>query len=280
MIHDLYYIATPRLWLAVGGHIPKGIMALAVNEVDLEGLKALYTMVQTVPSDQRFCLLLNSANPPDALLVNDLIAFFFFSSYQTVKGNPELIIYTQSTEQWVNFVNLLMEAAKAQGFDSILTHYFRTGNPGGIAVYQPGAPELLQQAYRAIVMQPQSSFFVRVDHPGELEQVRKLLEEEEAVLQQQEPELYCLLQKNGQLASRVQQLEQLSAAAAQEIAGQTAHMEVLRSESQAAHLQNYYSNEYEILPRWYKRFGHVVKVMMGKRSFRSLFNDKIKKYKQ
>jgi hypothetical protein len=44
-------------------------------------------------------------------------------------------------------------------------------------------------------------------------------------------------------------------------------------------VRDWYRNEYEILPLWYKRFGHIIKVITGKRSFRSLFNDKTKKYK-
>lgn len=39
---------------------------------------------------------------------------------------------------------------------------------------------------------------------------------------------------------------------------------------------NWYKKEYEILPTWYKRVGHVIKVMMGKRSFKSLFDDRLK----
>jgi hypothetical protein len=42
---------------------------------------------------------------------------------------------------------------------------------------------------------------------------------------------------------------------------------------------NWYHNEYEILPLWYKRLGHIIKVIMGKRSFKSLFSDNVKKYK-
>ncbi|MEO5683251.1 MAG: hypothetical protein ABIQ88_11460 [Chitinophagaceae bacterium] len=40
---------------------------------------------------------------------------------------------------------------------------------------------------------------------------------------------------------------------------------------------NWYHKEYEALPLWYKRFGHIIKVMMGKRSFKSLFTNKFKK---
>lgn len=42
---------------------------------------------------------------------------------------------------------------------------------------------------------------------------------------------------------------------------------------------NWYRDEYEILPLWFKRFGHIIKVIMGKRSFRSLFSNDVKKYK-
>lgn len=42
---------------------------------------------------------------------------------------------------------------------------------------------------------------------------------------------------------------------------------------------NWYHQEYEILPLWYKRFGHILKVLLGKRTFKSLYRDDVKKYK-
>jgi hypothetical protein len=45
-------------------------------------------------------------------------------------------------------------------------------------------------------------------------------------------------------------------------------------------IKRYYHYEYEILPLWFKRFGHLIKVATGKRSFRSLFDDNVKKYKE
>ena len=48
---------------------------------------------------------------------------------------------------------------------------------------------------------------------------------------------------------------------------------------QTADNVEWYQHEYEILPVLYKRLGHIIKVIMGKRTFRSLFNDNIKKYK-
>ena len=42
---------------------------------------------------------------------------------------------------------------------------------------------------------------------------------------------------------------------------------------------DWYKKEYEILPLWFKRMGHVLKVLTGKRTAGSLFSDKVKKYK-
>ena len=39
-------------------------------------------------------------------------------------------------------------------------------------------------------------------------------------------------------------------------------------------LKQWYHKEYEVLPLWYKRFGHIIKVALGKRKFRSLFDKK------
>jgi hypothetical protein len=34
---------------------------------------------------------------------------------------------------------------------------------------------------------------------------------------------------------------------------------------------DWYAKEYEVLPKWYKRFGHIIKVLMRKRTLKSLF---------
>jgi GT2 family glycosyltransferase len=39
-------------------------------------------------------------------------------------------------------------------------------------------------------------------------------------------------------------------------------------------LQDWYNKEYEVLPLTYKRFGHLIKALQGKRSFKSLFQKK------
>lgn len=49
--------------------------------------------------------------------------------------------------------------------------------------------------------------------------------------------------------------------------------------SETVKIKRFYHYEYEILPLWYKRLGHVIKVLMGKRTLRSLFDDNVTKYR-
>ena len=44
--------------------------------------------------------------------------------------------------------------------------------------------------------------------------------------------------------------------------------------NRADEILKWYKKEYEILPVWYKKFGHIIKVIAGKRTFKSLFNNK------
>jgi len=41
--------------------------------------------------------------------------------------------------------------------------------------------------------------------------------------------------------------------------------------TRANEILDWYHKEYEVLPLWYKRFGHIIKVFKGKRTFKSLF---------
>ncbi len=109
--------------------------------------------------------------------------------------------------------------------------------------------------------------------------VAEALAAEETLFSQQNPGLYALKVQNRELQKQVQQLQLFFQAAQQEISNQVSHNQILRSSSQATALQNYYNNEYEVLPLWFKRLGHVIKALTGKRSFKSLYSDKSKKYR-
>ncbi|AMM51850.1 hypothetical protein TH61_12605 [Rufibacter sp. DG15C] len=56
------------------------------------------------------------------------------------------------------------------------------------------------------------------------------------------------------------------------------YLRVLRNTKQYEEVLKFYTNEYEVLPLWFKRVGHVIKVVTGKRTLKSLFNKNYIKY--
>ena len=48
--------------------------------------------------------------------------------------------------------------------------------------------------------------------------------------------------------------------------------QITLEQNRANEILEWYKKEYEVLPMWYKRFGQLIKVFKGKRTFRSLFN--------
>lgn len=46
---------------------------------------------------------------------------------------------------------------------------------------------------------------------------------------------------------------------------------IVHLEEKCSEIDSWYQKEYEVLPMWYKKFGHIVKVINGRRTMRSLF---------
>ena len=93
-------------------------------------------------------------------------------------------------------------------------------------------------------------------------------------------QIYSLLYENRSLMASNDQLISKSERIEEELESlqMNYNITIVRYKKQVTELQMFYDNEYEILPLWYKRLGHLIKVVMGKRSFRSLFDDREKRY--
>ncbi len=105
------------------------------------------------------------------------------------------------------------------------------------------------------------------------------LRQSEEALYQRSPRLYTLARAFQRLEDEQAVVQKRQVLLEAELANQQEYVQVLRSNHQAKEIQDYYTREYEVLPLWFKRLGHMVKVLMGKRTFRSLYRDDVKKYK-
>lgn len=90
------------------------------------------------------------------------------------------------------------------------------------------------------------------------------------------PYLFKNLQELKLVKSENSKLKQVTDQQKKELEIMKELFNINAAHNEMEYVLKFYHSEYEVLPLWYKRFGHIVKVMMGKRSFKSLFNDKHK----
>ena len=100
-----------------------------------------------------------------------------------------------------------------------------------------------------------------------------IMETEEAVLQSNSRlhELFCQCRRqakeNIRLTHENRRLEI-------DLANQKKYLAVLRNEKEMEKIIAFYHKEYEVLPLWYKRLGHIIKLFTGKRKIWSTHHQK------
>lgn len=277
MLQDVYYILNPD---TIQRPVPAVRDAIIGLHFEIPGEKDRSYFFQTIENfipDSPFCLFIRLLEPLTSDQAMDLIAFLFFSNYYKPGGIPQIFMEAGNGSIVQAAMELIQQSARAQGFSTI--HLV----PAATTTMFPATDrQTIQEVYKSWLRSASKTIdalYITVSQPEDIVDVNQVLEAEEAVFQQEDQGLFLLKMQNRQLKKQVQELDLRCQAAKQEISNQVAHNQILRSSSQATALQNYYNNEYELLPLWYKRLGHLIKAFMGKRSFRSLFNDRVKKYK-
>lgn len=267
MLQPVYYIIHPE-WLQ---QLPQGRdYVLDCCRHGSHDMTSIYRLASQ--EGKSFCLYLNG-DLIQREAAEKIMAFFFLPGYLKQGGDPVIVIADDRGQ----FADLEQQARK-QGFSSLCFIGPKAGGP--ILAPAMQQHEAFQAAYTRMLMQPASdSFFIELAAQDELTKAESLLAEAEQQFRASNGALFRLKKENGELNAVLQQMKAELASAETEIAYQQSHIGILRSGAQARDLQHYYNNEYEILPSWYKKVGHLIKAIHGKRSFRSLFSDNARKYK-
>lgn len=278
MLQDIYYIIRPRT-IQQPVKVGEGtVIVLDVEIADKKDSTSLFQLTENYVTDSPFCLLVHLYSMLTQEQAMDIIAFLFFSNYHKPGGIPQILVEGDNGARVTSGVELLQQAARAQGFAAIQVTLATTLSTIYAANNLPAIKELYRN-YLSSTAKINNPLFISVEQPEDIQVIDKTLAAEETLFSQQHASLFMLKKQNRQLLEQVQQLERRYQAAQEEISNQVSHNQILRSASQVTALQNYYNNEYEALPLWYKRVGHIIKAFTGKRSFKSLFSDKAKKYK-
>jgi hypothetical protein len=249
-------------------------------------LSDLYKELQKLPPESPFTIVLpgknsQSQNLTDAYIEN-IIALFFQPSYYLTNGKP--VVFISDDARNSEFIEKLSEKSVNQGLHlSILkTKSVKgTDHKGSQFAYAVTSADI---DYDALV-EGWLSLFLENKNPGE---IHFLFEKNDPdllgiVSGLREKELSLFKTRHYKFASIAYHQQAL-------IDKYKGELDIKKSveknmqnylslqKKQTADNVEWYHNEYEILPTWYKRIGHVIKVFMGKRTFRSLFSDKVKKY--
>ncbi|WP_242918222.1 hypothetical protein [Pontibacter liquoris] len=229
----------------------------------------------------RFCLCVNLALITDQAAIEAILSFFFFQNYDKPLGIPQLLVQYEENAIYNDFIELFSKSAALQGFNQINVVCV---NPDKSVCALLSADKLLdirtvyQRCLDQLPLKVDINLYISVFGLKDIIELNIALEEEESLYKQQNLNGYRLAEEYKKLVDCVNQLELINKAAKQEIDNQYTFNQILKSGSHAVYLQNYYDNEYEILPLWYKQLGHIIKVLTGKRSLRSLFDNNITKY--
>lgn len=258
-------------------------LALMVNPDDTDQLTTLYPFIET-NQELSVSLVLRIRQeilPQTASLIT---SFLFLPSYTYINQKPVIHFLIDSPDVAFNADEVLVSYLESQGINEVLTTKIFPGKEvilsGGYKLFEPR--EGLIEHYREVLEdtdQSERPVFVKVNSDSDIRPVLLSLQEVEEDFKRRLPAMYTLLHRNRARENEIDRIKRKLALTEAELNNQKQYVETLKAGHATKELQEYYDNEYESLPVWYKRFGHAIKVIMGKRTFRSLFNDNVKKYK-
>jgi hypothetical protein len=220
----------------------------------------------------------------DPEVLNKLVVLLSHPLYKRTEKGIKLFILENSPAG--KCFGMADEFLKKQGYQKrdlvqIPANLAENGIPGAILVsencreFQTGK-EGFQQAYLTYLQQnykAEDTFFLKSDTVFPLGNVINTIIEAEADFKNSFPYLAGVLQELYRLKQQNNRLYSSEAMLKNELGILNSLFESNAKNNEIAYILNFYQKEYEVLPLWFKRLGHIVKFLAGKRSFSSFFKD-------
>ena len=258
-------------------------------------IKSFYKKIFSLPQKYPFCLLidLNSQRSKAESEINEfvdlLVSFSFSLNYIKTSYDAPRVLFELSNAEDKKYVSVICDAFKNQGYDYIepaLIYSDRALQDNERTNFrfdlQKSVTHLLHDYISSIkrVDSSGSYFFFFLEDPAKLYEILDIIQKAETTIREDTPQTYYLLKENMSASAKERRSIVKIGLLQEELDSLKAYnLFPTREKDRTKELQQWYDKEYEILPLWYKRVGHVLKVLMGKRTFRSLFDDNVKKYK-
>jgi hypothetical protein len=211
-----------------------------------------------------------------------LTSFFFLDSSLQIDDKPVINLMGDNPEVLSGVEISLKDYCKIQGLDEVIVNTIPGIRNQDLNYSTARSPQEAIRLYRDFLSLRHfgtGTLFALLAANDNLQDLLKSLGSEDLVLDKEFPGLSDLIIKYRLLEKEATYLKRKLILNEKELANQKQYQDILRSQHSTRQLQDYYNNEYEILPKWYKQMGHVLKVIMGKRTLKSLFRDDVKKYR-
>ncbi len=248
-----------------------------------------YKFFQNQPIEKPFAILLSGDDfdrqKADDSYIEKILGLFFQPSYFLVNYQP-LLFLNNRTSACSDFLARLVKKSINQGLQNILILEIRISHYPDTTTNQFAYWVTDGNINYNLLVKNWLAQFLDNKNPTEIHLLISAKEQEvtEILNRILEKEISLKDTEDYKIASTFYQKQKLIEGYKHELSLKMIHERdtqlylSIQKEERANGLKWYYY-EYEILPVWYKRFGHIIKVLMGKRSFRSLFNKNVKKYK-
>lgn len=220
------------------------------------------------------------AEKQDADLALNLVRYFFKTCYYKAGNVPMLFFFGPGSADHGHLSALIEATAKEQGFERILFFPYEEDKKNNTEFYAEvileGEKEFDYDAFfknwtdncTATSRISEPLIFITGSTSTAIMDIIGSLQRKETILVDQNKFFKFSLIASGlrrQLLEKSLILKNLE----QDNMNKSSYVELHRAE--LVKILAWYENQYEVLPLWYKRFGHIIKVIKGKRSFRSLF---------
>lgn len=275
----------------------KTIFSIQVNSLtEFENLdqKSFYS---NEIEENEYCYFSFFINITDALLFTDqnkasafkkkLLLYFFHLRYSKSNNKPVLFFSRLKNENaaWDNFINELNHFCINNGYDGVecisldkspfaefsksYCHTFSTSEKLGNDYFHLLKTEFYTASIYSIDGVPEN----------QIQDAMQMLLASEEKLSEECKQQFLFMKKVKELIHELEDTETRFKNNQADLKNYKSYLEILKSQDEALKINDFYYYEYEILPLWYKKIGHLIKVFTGKRTFKSLFDNNVKKYK-
>jgi hypothetical protein len=209
---------------------------------------------------------------------------FFHPMYKVIHNKPLICLHSNEAKKTgaQKAIPELEKYAISQGYDGIEVIYFSHENivrETNINFSSSSSLDTISSEYARLISEKYySSKYIGINYKDAQKTILKLTEVENKLLKDN-PDHYNQLKEYQELKCQLSVLNEKITLTEKELSDQKEYLKIFRDLDESTKIMDFYKYEYEILPLWYKKMGHILKVLMGKRTFRSLFDNDVKKYK-